>query len=165
VLRATEPKDWRRAFEIQSNWNVTRNLSKARFPPDADDMKAWFASHGEEWRSGSAYRFAILCDNRVIGVVDVDGIREGEGSIGYWLEEAAWGRGHASEAARAVVRFSFEDLGLGALLSGHAVDNPASGKILLKLGFVPVGDVMMPSRARGTDLQQRGYCLSRPESP
>jgi ribosomal-protein-alanine N-acetyltransferase len=159
VLRATEPEDWRRAVEIQSNWNVTRNLRMAAFPPDEADTRGWFASHAGEWEAGTAYRFAILSEGRMIGVVDVDGIRDGTGSIGYWLEEAAWGRGYASEAAAAIARFSFEDVGLKALRTGHAVDNAASGKILLKLGFVPVDEVVIPSRARGGDIVQRRYRL------
>ncbi len=163
MLRATEPSDAVRAFEIQSNWNVTRNLRMAGYPPDLADIVSWFALHTDDWRSGSAYRFAILCDNRMLGVVDVDGIRDGDGSIGYWLEEAAWGRGYAGEAARAIVRFAFEDIGLRSLRSGHAADNTSSGRVLLKLGFEHTGDTMVPSRARGEGILQRSYSLLRAE--
>ena len=54
----------------------------------------------------------------MIGMVDIDGISEREGTLGYWLDLAAWGRGYAFEAADAVTRFAFEDLGLTRLAAG-----------------------------------------------
>jgi RimJ/RimL family protein N-acetyltransferase len=164
VLRPSEVSDAARALEIQSNWNVTRNLRKASFPPDRAGTEAWFASHEQEWRDGTAYRFAVVLDGRMIGLADIDSITNGEGSLGYWLEEAAWGRGHGFAAAQALVRFGFDTARLAVLVSGHAADNVNSGRILAKLGFVHTGDVIMPSKSRGTDILQRLYRLVR-ESP
>ncbi len=161
ALRATEPGDAVRAFEIQSNWNVTRNLRMAAFPPEREDLQAWFVSHAGEWDRGTAYRLAILSEGRMIGVIDIDEIRNGEGELGYWIEEASWGRRFAREAGEAMVRFAFETLGLTALRSGHAADNPASGKVLVKLGFRRIGDTTVPSRARGNDIRQWHYRLER----
>lgn len=161
VLRPSAVSDAPRAIEIQSNWNVARNLRMAAFPPDRAGTEAWFASHEQEWRDGTAYRFAILLDNRMIGLTDVDEIANGEGSLGYWLEEGAWGRGYAFEAAQALVRFSFDTVGLRALRSGHAADNVNSGRILTKLGFIHVKDGVTFSKSRGTEILQRGYRLVR----
>jgi len=161
VLRATEAEDWRRAVEIQSDWNVTRNLRMAAFPPDAEETRAWFASHAEEWRNGTAYRFAIVFDGRPIGVTDIDGIGAGEGSLGYWLEEPAWGKGYASEAARGLVAFAFTQVGLTALRSGHVVDNEASGRVLTRLGFVSLGEGTTWSRSRRSEIRHRRYRLER----
>ncbi len=80
-------------------------------------MGPWFADHEREWRVGEAYRFAVDLEGRIIGMVDIDGISEREGTLGYWLDLAAWGRGYAFEAADAVTRFAFEDLGLTRLSS------------------------------------------------
>ncbi|MBL6853772.1 MAG: GNAT family N-acetyltransferase [Alphaproteobacteria bacterium] len=163
-LRPSEIIDAERAIEIQSNWNVTRNLRMASFPPDRAGTEAWFAGHEREWRDGTAYRFAILLDGHMIGLVDVDEIANGEGSLGYWLEEAAWGRGYAFEAAQALVRFSFDTVRLAALTSGHAADNVNSGRILTRLGFMHTGDGRTFSKSRATAIVQRRYRLVR-ESP
>jgi RimJ/RimL family protein N-acetyltransferase len=160
-LRPSQASDAVRAFEIQSNWNVTRNLRMTRFPPVLENLTSWFASHETEWRAGTAYRFAILRDHRMIGLVDVDEIADAEGSLGYWLDEAAWSQGLAFEAASAVVDFAFEQMGLRVLHSGHASDNIASGRVLTKLGFAPIGDVTISSLARGGDFLQRRYRLMR----
>jgi hypothetical protein len=85
-------------------------------------------NHPREWQAGEAFRFGVERAGRFVGLVDIDEIRDGWGELGYWLERAAWGCGYAAEAARAVVRFAFEEAGLSGLRSGHAADNAASGR-------------------------------------
>lgn len=55
--------------------------------------------------------------------------------IGWRLLHHWWGRGLATEAARDVLRFAFDDIGLDRLLSIRHVDNDASGRVMEKLGF------------------------------
>ena len=50
-----------------------------------------------------------------------------------------WGQGYATEAARAVVAFGFEELGLNRIYAHHMVRNPASGRVLAKIGMEPEG--------------------------
>ena len=98
----------------------------------------------------------------MIGLADIDEIAGDEGDLGYWLEEAAWGKGYAFEAAQALVRFAFETVRLAALNSGHAADNPNSGRFLTRLGFAHTDDVTLRSKSRGTDIVQRRYRLVAP---
>ena len=160
ALRPTTPADAQRAFEIQSDWDVTRMLRMAQFPPDADDMAGWFGEHRQEWIAGTAFRFAIERQGRMIGLVDLDEIDGEEGELGYWLEKPSWGQGYAFEAAQAVVTFAFEQIGLARLKTGHAADNPASGKVLLKLGFRPEKAMRKPSRSRGEEILHQSYSLA-----
>lgn len=155
VLRPTELSDAGRAFEIQSNWAVAKMLRMAQFPPDLADLRRWFSDHTREWFACEAYRFAIMRNQTLIGVVDIT-----HSELGYWLDECAWGQGFATEAAGALVEFAFKDLGLNELRSGHATDNPASGRVLQKLGFHHVEDVRISSRSRGGDIIQSRYVLS-----
>lgn len=162
VLRPTTPADADRAFHIQSNWEVARMLRMASYPPDRDDIEAWFAGHGGEWAAGEAYRFAVEREGHVIGLTDIDEIARREGELGYWFDQASWGQGYAFEAAQAVVRFAFRQIGLEGLRSGHAADNAASGNVLLKLGFRPLDTVRVASRSRGEDILQQRYALAAP---
>lgn len=59
--------------------------------------------------------------------------------LGYWFAPEVWGLGYATEAGRAVIDFGFGALGLPFLVSGHFVRNPASGRVLAKLGFIVTG--------------------------
>ncbi|TCR71483.1 GNAT family N-acetyltransferase [Rhizobium sp. BK376] len=106
VLRATAPADVERAIEIRSNHEVARNLASATIPPDIAKMTNWFAGHAEEWRTGSAYRLAIILDGHLIGICDVFDVSERQGEIGYWLDEEVWGRGFGQGAAERLVRFA-----------------------------------------------------------
>jgi [ribosomal protein S5]-alanine N-acetyltransferase len=161
LLRPTRVADADRAFEIQADWEVTRMLSMASFPPARQEIARWFADHEREWLAGKAYRFAVELDGRMIGMVDIDGIAEREGTLGYWFDRAAWGRGYAFEAAHAVTHFAFEDAGLTQLKAGHADDNPASGRLLLKLGFTLLDTAQHFSRPRGENIARRRYKLTR----
>lgn len=160
-LRPTTAADAQRAFEIQSDRDVTRMLRMASFPPDRTEIEGWFADHPREWAAGQAYRFAVEHEGRMIGLVDIDEIAGGEGELGYWFERTAWGRGFASEAARVVVRFAFAEVSLSVLRSGHAADNAASGRILARLGFRLLDQVERHSRSRGETIVQRRYRLTR----
>ena len=162
VLRRTRAEDAARFVEIQSNWKVARMLRLATWPPRRPDMVEWLVEHQREWRLGLAYRFAVVRDERVIGCVDLDEIAFGRGEIGYWLEEAAWGQGLALEAARALMDWGFSALGLAALDSGCAEDNPASAAILVKLGFERCGETRLWSRPRGGPITQLRFRRDAP---
>lgn len=160
TLRRMNADDAPRVHEIQSNWNVTRMLSKATFPPVLEHLRAWLAPHEAEWTAGTDYRFAANADARVIGCADINDIGAGCGVLGYWFDEAYWGRGLAGEAVAAVVNFGVKQVGLKSLRAGHAYDNPASGRILTKLGFRWINDAESWSQSRQTTITQRKYQLS-----
>ncbi len=136
-------------------------LRLATFPPDRDQIEKWFADHAREWSSGEAYRFAVEHEGAMAGLVDIDEIAESTGTLGYWFDRAVWGRGYAFEAAYAMTCFAFEVIGLSKLHSEHAVDNPASGRVLQKLGFMPLDVVTRFSRPRGEPILQQRYVLPR----
>ena len=98
----------------------------------------------------------------LIGVVGLTpGSGEHTAELGYWLSPDHWRRGFATEAAGAAVSFGFGMLGLPYLTSGYFADNPASGRVLEKLGFIETGRVMRPCLAAGADVPSIRMQLSR----
>jgi ribosomal-protein-alanine N-acetyltransferase len=95
--------------------------------------------------AGARQVFAV-CDpaGQPIGVTllkDIDrSIAEAE--LGYWIGRPYWGVGRATSAAQATVAFAFETLGLQALRAVCLEENPASLRVLAKLGFVPTGRLL-----------------------
>ena len=75
--------------------------------------------------------------------------------MGYWIARGHWGRGFATEASRALIDIA-RTLGFGQLEGSHFIDNPASGRVLEKLGFQPLG-ITAPrmSCARGIEAASR----------
>jgi len=80
--------------------------------------------------------------------------------LGFHLRPAFWGKGLAGEAARGVVRYAFDSLGVKALFAGHHPDNVASRRILEKLGFRFTHHDIYPP----TGLRHPCYSLLAPDS-
>jgi len=67
--------------------------------------------------------------------------REGEPLIGYWVAKPYWNKGICTEALRLMLDHIRESTDIKSLISGHFVDNPASGRVMEKCGFVPTGEI------------------------
>jgi len=91
-----------------------------------------------------------------VGLYDADGAHD----LGYWLTPRAWGKGYATEAARAMLAHARHGLALARVQAGHFSDNPASGRVLRKLGFLPTGEMAYPSLARGGAAPTQRYEVS-----
>lgn len=68
--------------------------------------------------------------------------------LGFHILEEQWGKGYATEAARAVIAHAFMNLGAKELFAGHHPDNERSGHVLRKLGFESAGDEWYPPTGR-----------------
>ena len=121
--------------------NVVRMLARAPWPYRLDDAEA-FLTRPNRIDEPSFLIFEHVGGEAVlVGGIGVHRDEAGERELGYWLTPAAWGRGLMTEAAGAVVETLAMTLGITRLVSGHFVDNPASGRVLAKTGFVPTGEV------------------------
>lgn len=150
--------------ELVSNWNIASMVAQVPYPYPAGAAEEWIATHDQGRANGTAFPFAIEAEGALVGAVGVDGKEDGGFEIGYWIGQLYWGEGYATEAARRVTRFAFEDLGLSALGAGHFTDNPASGRVLTKLGFRYTGKALRHCLARGEDVPCRLMELARAEA-
>jgi RimJ/RimL family protein N-acetyltransferase len=90
--------------------------------------------------------------SRLIGMVGLAPAADGRSAeLGYYIARDHWGHGVATEAALAITRVGFESFGYHKLTSGYYADNPASGRVLAKLGFTVVGTSSRPCLAEGKD--------------
>ena len=99
----------------------------------------------------------------LVGACGLQRRPSGAVELGYWVARAHWGRGFATEAGRALIEIAYT-LGLAQLEASHFVDNPASGRVLEKLGFVATGlSAPRYSCARGGEAISRLYRLALAE--
>lgn len=66
--------------------------------------------------------------------------REGEPLTGYWIARPYWNRGICTEALRLMLDHIRATTDIRSLVSGHFIDNPASGRVMEKCGFIPTGE-------------------------
>jgi RimJ/RimL family protein N-acetyltransferase len=122
------------------------------FPYPEGTAARWIAQHPEAWISGRAAIFAISLKRTglVLGAIGLEiEVADERAELGYWIDPAFWSRGYASEAAQAVVEFGFRQLGLNRIMAEHMVHNPASGRVLEKVGFRPEGLLRQHARKWG----------------
>ena len=167
TLRPAWPEDAPALSQAIGHQQVVRMLSHVPWPYALDDAQQFLSKP----RTGTDAFFLILSHEqgypRIVGGIGIHPEAEGGHEFGYWLTPNAWGRGYATEAGRAVVAIARHALGLKRLKAGHFIDNPASGRVLTKLGFKPTGAVVRrPCRARGTDMPSAEFeldlCEGRP---
>ncbi|WP_200921824.1 MULTISPECIES: GNAT family N-acetyltransferase [unclassified Sphingomonas] len=139
---------------------VVRNLSRPPWPYTLSDAEAFVGA----WAGDPGPVFLIFahdagrCD--LIGGIGIGPLGDLPHVMGYWLTPSAWGRGYATEAGRAVLDIA-ATLGITRVDAGHYVDNPASGAVLRRLGFVPTGTrSLIPSRGRGVAVETIDYAIS-----
>lgn len=108
---------------------MTRRLPHPYSPKHAADFVEALALDGRQ----TVYLIEHL--NQPIGMTGIDWRIADAPELGYWLGIDYWGRGFATEAARAVIDFAFEDHEIEQIVSGARIANPVSRNILEKCGF------------------------------
>ncbi len=104
----------------------------------------WIRPQSDEFEKGKSAIFAIeiaaaaeLCGAIGLAV----NIEDRHAELGYWIGVPFWNRGYCTEAALTVLGFGFEDLRLHRIHAAHFVSNPASGRVLAKLGMKREGQL------------------------
>lgn len=156
LLRPAWREDAPAVFRAIADEAIARNLSRLPWPYRLEDAESWMEQPQDPaWPSCLIFLRTKAAPELVGGI----GIHRGEecgAELGYWIARPKWGDGLATEAGRAVIAAARDSLRLPRLRAGHFVDNPASGRVLEKLGFRPTGRVVpRRSLARGGDVPCR----------
>jgi ribosomal-protein-alanine N-acetyltransferase len=98
----------------------------------------WISTHQPKFESGELINYAITLEKtgELIGAVGlVVNKRFNHAELGFWIDKDFWGKGYATEAARAVMDYGFNKFGLHKIFAHHMTKNPASGRVMKKLGM------------------------------
>jgi RimJ/RimL family protein N-acetyltransferase len=160
LLRPPWPEDADALFRAIAEERIVRNLATAPWPYLPEHASGWIAAERPAHRPASLIFRRTGGATELVGGIGIHDTPEGDVELGYWIARSHWGRGYASEAGRAVVRFARTALRLPRLVAGHFLDNPASGSVLRNLGFQPTGRIgMRHSVARGTETAMAEFVL------
>jgi len=156
TLRAPEPRDAARLAEMANDYDIVRMTSRMPWPyrpRDAEDFVARCA--GRDPRRDSTFVIE-LDDEGVTGCVGFFTPPDERLEVGYWVGRQWWGRGVATEALKGALLWASREWGKRLVTAGHFADNPASGQVLVKAGFLYTGVVQRrPCIARGQPMDTR----------
>jgi [ribosomal protein S5]-alanine N-acetyltransferase len=137
MLRRPDTRDVGPIVPIVGDWEVARRL--ARVPHPYREADAHFFLNTivpNEW----TWAITLRDSGELVGMVGLTPeVDPDTAELGYYVARDHWGNGIATEAARSVVHYGIQSLGLRRIRSGHFADNAASGRVLSKLGFVDIG--------------------------
>ncbi len=128
------------ASEVQilaGNFKVSEMTLNIPYPYKSGMAEEWIGSHQEGWEAMTRMAYAIvkLDTQQLLGTISLVKIEGSEAELGYWIGEPYWGMGYCTEAAKELIQFSFQKLGLKKIVAEHLTSNPASGKVMEKAGM------------------------------
>jgi RimJ/RimL family protein N-acetyltransferase len=132
VLRRPTLADVKAIASLANDRRIAQNTSRLPHPYSVRDAETFIQFVELQTRETN---FAITCGGDLMGTI---GITLGQGEfpeIGYWLGLPYSGQGYATEAARAIIDYTFEEFGCTELRAGARVVNTSSRRVLEKCGF------------------------------
>ena len=159
TIRQFATNDWRRLQEFGGRPEVARMMASLKSPWPEEDIKAWLKPRSYQGQIG----FGAAIDLSGAGLIGFLGIGGDPVNCAYAIDPEYWGNGYATEALRGLLGHCFGQLGLQTVQADHFTDNPASGRVLRKLGFVETGTDMGKSAARLELAPNITYRLTEPQ--
>jgi RimJ/RimL family protein N-acetyltransferase len=164
VLRPFEEGDLDALLAIYEREDVARFLYQG--VRSEEEVRALLerkiAGHRAE-SEGDTLHLAIVpkADDRLVGdcVLTITSSTHRQGEIGFVVHPHHQGRGYATEAARALLRIAFEDLGLHRVIGRLEARNTASARVLEKLGMREEAHLVENEWVKGEWQSERVYAM------
>ncbi len=169
AIRPTSPDDADEQLELRrvnrehtSPWDPRRDESFYSIAGQRLELEL----DARAWAAGTAYAFAVLDmdeDDRIVGRVALANVVRGpwqNATLGYWVDERAGGRGHATRAVRLALRYAFEEVGLHRVQPAIIPRNVRSLRVVEKVGFRREGRALRYLKINGTWEDHEIYALT-----
>ncbi|MFT5561664.1 MAG: RimJ/RimL family protein N-acetyltransferase [Candidatus Azotimanducaceae bacterium] len=154
ILRAFAPADALDVQTLAGAFEIADTTMAIPHPYEDGMAESWISSREAAFIESEAVSFAIvmkpgtgLADEALVGAISLMNLEpDRQAEVGYWLGLPYWGKGYGTESLKRLVEYAFNDLNLAELYAHHLTRNPASGRVLVKAGFVHEGS--RPSHAK-----------------
>lgn len=138
ILRRLRPDDAPHMVTLAGDYEVAKMTLNIPHPYPADDAVKFIERSQHAWDAGERYGFAIVLKetDTFIGVIGIiPELQHYRAGVGYWIGKPFWGKGYVTEALQRVIQFGFETLDLNRIDASYRTDNPASGRVMEKVGM------------------------------
>lgn len=152
----------RRLAGAREIYEMTQNVPH---PYEEGMAERWIATHTSQFLDGRGVTLAITRSSggEVIGAIGLGAApAHRSAELGYWLGVAYWNNGYTTEAAAELVRYGFQELGYHRIHSRHFVQNPASGRVMQKIGMSREGEFVDEALKDGRFMTLVHYGLINP---
>jgi ribosomal-protein-alanine N-acetyltransferase len=142
ILRPPLKKDIPAIVKHLSQEVISQNTLQIPYPYTRKDALTWVTKNKQEILRGTSYSFAILSTktNQMIGAIGLHlQTDHNRAEVGYWIAVPFWNQGVATEALVRIMKFGFDELGLNKIFATHLVENPSSGRVMMKAGMTREG--------------------------
>lgn len=141
TLRALDIADAPLFSKYASDWDIARMTGSIPHPFPLVSTEVKVMTMLSQRRRKLAFPYAITIDGgEIMGIMDL--FRRSELThyeLGYWIARPFWGKGYAPEAANILLKEAINKLGVTKFVAGTFADNPASMRVLEKIGFQKTG--------------------------
>ena len=143
-MRVYTPEDLDDLHAIRNDSDVYQYFPAYYSPPLKETVREGITRHIQRWRQNGFGEFAVIekASEKLIGycgLMNLDDTEEIE--IYYGFPKKHWGKGYATEAAQAVLKFAFEEVNLAQVAGVTNPKNTASQRVLEKLGLKFQGEI------------------------
>jgi len=142
LLRPFTPADAARVQRLAGEFAIAEFTLNIPHPYLDGMAEEWIASHPGNFQAGRSATFAVTlaAERLLIGAMGLQFAEQHQrAELGYWIGVPWWNHGYCTEAALAVLRYAFVDRGLHKVVATHLARNPASGRVMQKIGMVQEG--------------------------
>lgn len=165
ILRPFTLADVPEVAELSKVKEIAQRTLNLSSPYTEEMAKAWIEQHSPNFKEGKEVVFAIILQklNRLCGAINLTiNAEHNHAMLGYWLGKSYWGNGYCTEAGKAVLDYGFNVLKLNRIYANHIKSNPASGRVIQKLGMKYEGCQRQHIKRCGNyeDLEQYGILAS-----
>lgn len=166
TLRPFQQTDAPRVQQLAGDPAVADTTLNIPHPYEGGMAETWIAQQPGQLERGEAVTFAIVLRERaeLIGAVGLSfAPAHARAELGYWIAREHWGKGYATEAARAVLAYAFSACGVNRVQARHFSRNPGSGRVLHKLGMKHEGRLRQYCRKGDAFEDIESYAILRDE--
>jgi len=138
VLRPFSPDDAPEVQRLAGDRAIADTTLNIPHPYEDGAAEEWIATHQDVFDQGQGLTFAITLkdDGILVGAIGLrDAQPRHQAEMGYWIGKPYWNQGYCTEAARAVLHYAFEEMGLIRVHASCLSRNPASGRVMEKIGM------------------------------
>lgn len=167
ILSPFTPADADAVETLAGHEEIARGTANVPHPYPPGAALTWIATHAPAYAQGSGVTFAVRTkDHTLIGCVAL-GVSQPDqhGELAYWLGVDHWNQGFITEAARACIDFGFSHLKLHKISARHFAYNPASGRVMEKLGMQREGCLRKHTQKAGAFHDVIEYGLLKDDLP